>query len=302
MPAPENGILLLMKRSVKPALALLILATTVAAFVYYVAKHPATLDRLKHLPPLTLAGLLLLNIVSFGCWVFVTRASLGLYGKRMGRQENLLFNAYSSLINFFGPGQSGPLFRGAYLKKRLGVSVKQYVFATLLYYAFFAVISVLLLFAGVRPWWQTGVLAIITGLGCLAIISRYKRRSQISGARLDIRHIGWIGIATLLQLLAQAGLYAVELHNVGAHASAGQVLSYTGVANLAIFVALTPGAIGIREAFLLFSEKLHHIGGDTIVAANIVDRGVYLVFLGLLFIVVLSLHAKKKLAVTQLQK
>jgi uncharacterized membrane protein YbhN (UPF0104 family) len=291
-----------MKKYLKPILAVLILAATAGAFLYYIAGHPSTLDRLKHLPPLTLVLLLFLNIVSFGCFVWVTRASLGLYGKKMGKQENVLFNAYSSLINFFGPGQSGPVFRGAYLKKRLDLGVKQYVFATLVYYGFFAVISVLLMFAGARPWWQTAILAILTGVFSVLVMRWYKNRSQISGAKLDLRHIGWIGAATLLQLLAQVALYAVELHNVGAHASLGQVLSYTGVANLAIFVALTPGAIGIREAFLLFSEKLHHITSGTIVAANVVDRGVYLVFLGLLFVLVVSLHAKKKLAINQLKK
>ena len=287
-----------MKRWLKPILAITILAATIAAFAYYIVKHPEALDRLKQLPPLTIAGLLVLNIVSFGCFVWVTRASLGLYGKRMGKQENVLFNAYSSLINFFGPGQSGPVFRGAYLKKRLDLGIKQYVFATLVYYGFFAVISVLLMAAGTRPWWQTALLAVATGAASLAVVRWYKSRSHISGARLDVRHITWIGGATLLQLLAQVALYALELHATNAHASFGQVLSYTGVANLAIFVALTPGAIGIREAFLLFSERLHHIGSNAIVAANVVDRGMYLVFLGLLFILVVSLHAKKKLGVS----
>jgi uncharacterized membrane protein YbhN (UPF0104 family) len=302
--APRAGVLYWhqMKKYLKPILAALILAATIGSFVYYIAKHPSTLDRLKHLPLLTLVLLLFLNIVSFVCFIWVTRASLGLYGKKMGKQENVLFNAYSSLINFFGPGQSGPVFRGAYLKKRLDLGVKQYVFATLVYYGFFAVISVLLMFAGTRPWWQTAILAVLTGVSSVFVMRWYKNRSQISGARLDARHIGWIGLATLLQLSAQVALYGVELHNVGAHASLGQVLSYTGVANMAIFVALTPGAIGIREAFLLFSERLHHITSGTIVAANIVDRGVYLVFLGLLFVLVISLHAKKKLAVNQLKK
>ncbi|HSW99209.1 MAG TPA: lysylphosphatidylglycerol synthase domain-containing protein [Candidatus Saccharimonadales bacterium] len=287
-----------MKRLLKPILAMAVLAATVAAFVYYVARHPETLTKLKQLPPLTLAGLLLLNIVSFGCFVWVTRASLGLYGKKMGRQENLLFNAYSSLVNFFGPGQSGPVFRGAYLKRRLDLGVKQYIFGTLVYYGFFAVISVLFMFAGARPWWQTGMLALATGAASVAAIRWYKARAHIAGARLDMRHIGWIGGATLLQLLAQVALYGLELHATHAQASFGQVLSYTGVANLAIFVALTPGAIGVREAFLLFSERLHHIGSASIVAANVVDRGVYVVFLGLLFVLVLSLHAKKKLGVS----
>jgi uncharacterized membrane protein YbhN (UPF0104 family) len=290
-----------MKKYAKTAVALLILAATAGAFTYYVAKHPQTLDRLKDLPPLTLVALLGLNIVSFGCFIWVTRASLGLYGRTMGKQENILFNAYSSLINFFGPGQSGPVFRGAYLKKRLDLGVKQYVFATLIYYGFFAVISVLLMFAGTRPWWQTALLAMATGAASVLVIRWYRKKSHIAGARTDVRHIGWIGLATLLQLLMQVALYAVELHNVDAHASFGQVLSYTGVANLAIFVALTPGAIGIREAFLLFSERLHHIGSGTIVAANIVDRGVYLGFLGLLFVLAISLHAKKKLQINTLK-
>ncbi len=106
--------------------------------------------------------------------------------------------------------------------------------------------------------------------------------------------------ATLLQLTAQAVIFGIELHNTGANVSVGQVLSYTGVANMALFVALTPGSIGIRELFLVFSQHLHHIGDGTIVAANVIDRGVYFVFLGILFVLVLSLHAKDKLHVKQL--
>ena len=70
-------------------------------------------------------------------------------------------------------------------------------------------------------------------------------------------------------------------------------------ANFALFVSLTPGAIGIREAFLVFSQDLHHIPNDIIVAANVLDRAVYILFLGLLFIIVLLMHAGSKL---QLQK
>jgi uncharacterized membrane protein YbhN (UPF0104 family) len=69
---------------------------------------------------------------------------------------------------------------------------------------------------------------------------------------------------------------------------------------MALFVSLTPGAIGIREAFLTFSQQLHHIDTSTIVAANIIDRAVYLVFLGVLFIFVFSLHARDKLSLSSL--
>jgi uncharacterized membrane protein YbhN (UPF0104 family) len=137
--------------------------------------------------------------------------------------------------------------------------------------------------------------------GSLFVMRWYQQRSHLGGTYLHVMYIGWIGAAAAMQLATQVAIYAVELHNVGAHASFGQVLSYTGVANFALFAALTPGAIGIREAFLLFSEKLHHISSEAIVAANVVDRGVYLVFLGVLFLLVIGLHAKKKLHVSQLK-
>jgi len=224
---------------------------------------------------------------------------LDLYGKRITPKENMLFNAYSSLVNFFGPGQSGPVFRGAYLRKRHNLGLKQYVFATLLYYGFFAVFSTFLMLAGTCPWWQTAGLMCTTGVLSGGVIRWYKRRAGLQQIRPTVSAIAWIGMATALQVALMVAIYSVELHSVAVKASLGQVMSYTGVANLALFAALTPGAIGIREGFLLFSQRLHHITSSAIVAANVVDRGVYLLFLGLLFILVISMHAKQKLQVTQ---
>jgi uncharacterized membrane protein YbhN (UPF0104 family) len=118
--------------------------------------------------------------------------------------------------------------------------------------------------------------------------------------KLNLGNITLIFGATLLQLALQAVIFGIELHNVDPGVSIGQIMSYTGVANLAIFVALTPGAIGIRESFLLFSQNLHHINSSTIVAAHVTDRAIYLLFLGILFVLVISLHAKDKLHVKQI--
>ncbi|MET0779647.1 MAG: lysylphosphatidylglycerol synthase transmembrane domain-containing protein [Candidatus Saccharimonadales bacterium] len=293
-----------MKKQVKATLTVIVLVLTVASFSYYLHKHPEIITQLKHLPILTLASVLVLYGAGFVAWVLVTRTSLRLYNKRLGVQENFLFNAYSSLINFFGPGQSGPLFRGAYLKKRHGLNIKPYIFTLLVYYAFFGVISVMLVFIGTRPWWQTAVLIAGAAGGSLAIVRWWgnKNKNKMGDNRLSLspRTLGLLFAATVLQLAVQVAIFGVELHNVGAHASFGQVLSYTGVASLSLFVAITPGAIGIREAFLAFSQNLHHIGGNAIVAANIVDRASYIVFLGILFVGVIALHAKDKLNVKQL--
>lgn len=291
-----------MKKHLKTVIAIGILAATVGAFTYYLSNHPEVIDQLKEVPPATLVVLIALYAVWFLAIVLVTRISLRIYDKHMGKQENLLFNAYSSLINFFGPGQSGPIFRGAYLKKRHNLGIKQYMFTTLMYYGFYAIISACFMFIGSRPWWQTILLMGAVGGASFVLIRWYaQKKAHIKDEPgLNLFNVGLLFGATMLQMIAQVAIYAVELHNVGADASFGQVLAYTGVANFALFVALTPGAIGIREGFLLFSEGLHHLNSAIIVAANLIDRAVYLLFLGLLFVMVLSLHAKEKLHINQL--
>lgn len=277
------------------------MALTLGAFWYYLANHPETIDQLRNTSPLSLAALLLL----YGGWIFalilVTRISLRLYGKTMSWKENSLFNIYSLLVNFFGPGQSGPVFRAAYLKKRLNLHVKQFMVATLIYYAFYALINTFFMLVGSRPWWQTVLLMAGVASMSFAVIRWYARKRAHLGYEpgFNLANVGLLFGATLLQMIFQAIIFGVELHAAGAGASLGQVLSYTGVANFALFVALTPNAIGIREAFLLFSQNLHHIGSVFIIAANIIDRAVYLVFLGLMFAAVLATHAKDKFQMWQ---
>ncbi|HZL07693.1 MAG TPA: hypothetical protein VFC50_00680, partial [Candidatus Dormibacteraeota bacterium] len=85
------------------------------------------------------------------------------------------------------------------------------------------------------------------------------------------------------------------------HISWGQAMSYSGAANFALFVSLTPDAIGFRETFLVFSHRLHHVSTANILSANVIDRGAYVIFLLLLFVVVLSLHAKDRLRLSSLK-
>ncbi|HUS26695.1 MAG TPA: lysylphosphatidylglycerol synthase domain-containing protein [Nevskiaceae bacterium] len=286
-----------MPRKLKLFLGPLILLITIVVFARYLSQHTYLLTQLSHTPLLTVLGLLALYAVWFFALVLVLRFSLYIYQKNMSAQENFLLNAYSSLVNFFGPGQSGPAVRGAYLKKRHGLRLRDYTFATLLYYAFYAVISAFLLFVGSRPWWQTLAVVALVGGGSYVALHWFGKRSRSEQDRqgLTMTHLGLILAATALQAVAQIAIYYVELHNVNPHVSLAQAVTYTGAANFALFVALTPGAIGIRESFLLFTQQLHHIGSANIVAANLIDRAVYIAFLGLLFVLIVTLHAKDKL-------
>ena len=286
-----------MKRHIKTIVALAVLTVTVAVFTLYIKNHPEIIQQLGDTSPWRIALLVGLYGIWWGALAVILQLSLKLYGKKMPVQENILLSAYSSLLNFFGPGQSGPGLRAIYLNKRHKLPVRSYIFATLIYYAFYAIISAAMLFAGSRPWWQTVLLVAAAGGASTVVLRWYAKRSKLDSAERTpkAKWLGLLFVMTGVQLAAQFIIYSVEISSVMPSLGVGQALAYTGAANFSLFVALTPGAIGIREAFLVFSAHLHHISNTIIVSANIIDRAVYLVFLGLLFVLVMSLHAGKKL-------
>lgn len=296
-----------MKRTIRSLLALLIVVGTIGAFIWYIRHNPAIIEQLKQTPPLAMTAIVLLHAGGLVALMGVLYASLRMYGKRMSANENFSLNAYSSLINFFGPGQSGPGFRAAYLKIKHSLKIKQYLFATLIYYAFYAIISGILLVASARPWWQTVLLTIVIIACCVLVLRIFVQRNKSSldgGASKSqlITPVVIIAGATAFQIICLCLAYFVGLNAVSENISIGQTLTYTGAANFALFVAITPGAIGFREAFLLFSQNLHNIPSDIIVAANVLDRAAYIIFLGLIFLITLGMHTSKRLQVNKIKK
>jgi uncharacterized membrane protein YbhN (UPF0104 family) len=281
------------RKSLRPVLATTVVILTIAIFVYYVRHHPQALHQLLKLPAQTAVVLLLLYTVFLVALTWIQRATLSLCEISLGRRESLLLVMYSSIINFFGPLQSGPAFRAAYLKRRHAVKLKNYTVATLLYYAFFASFSALFLMT-----YFIGIYALLAIVVIVAAAPLLLRRPQLVPQRfkaLKLNHVGNLALATLAQVSIVAIIFFVELNSFGHHVKAVPDLIYTGAANFALFVSVTPGAIGFRESFLLFSQHLHHISSAQIVTASLIDRGIYILFLGLLAIIVFGLHAQNYL-------
>ncbi len=294
-----------MKRKIRIGLGIVIVVATVVAFTWYASKNPEVLKQLSQTPLTTIIAITLLYGGVLGALIIVLYGSLMAYKKSMELQENFLLNAYSSLVNFFGPGQSGPGFRAAYLKLKHNVKIKQYIFVTLVYYAFYAFFSGILVASAALTWWATIGLLVGIAATCWIVLRYYIRKNKElvqSSPHSFIKPFIVIGLATLLQIILLWIIYFVELRSFDANISLSQAATYTGAANFALFVSLTPGAIGFREAFLVFSQNLHHIPNDIIVTANILDRAVYILFLGILFIFVLLLHAGKTLQVQKVKK
>ncbi len=278
--------------AVKSALAVAILVATIAAFAVYFANNPDALQRLGQVPPFTLAVLFGLYVAFMAALIWIQRATLALCNIRLGKKENSLVVMYSSIINFFGPLQSGPAFRAAYLKQRHNINLKLYAAATLLYYGFYAMFSGILLGAFVLGYWVIPLCLI--GLLAAPYLVRIGRFKMLSS-----NHVASLAMASLMQVFILSLIYFMQLRSLGSGASYLQAMTYTGAANFALFVSLTPGAIGFRESFLLFTQQAHQISSDVILTASLIDRSVYILLLLAMSVIVFGLHAGDVLKVSK---
>ncbi|HMH31114.1 MAG TPA: lysylphosphatidylglycerol synthase domain-containing protein [Methylomirabilota bacterium] len=274
-------------------LAGLILVTTVVVFSVYFNKHPEVRHQLKHTPLQLLIILLGLYFLFTGCLALINTATLRLCKTSLEFTESLLLSMYSSVINFFGPLQSGPAFRALYLKQKHDVKLKDYTSATAVYYFFYALASGLLLLSGILHYWL--LLMVVLALAAMLFVRHTKIERLQNIKRLTRGNWEFLAIASLLQVGLLVVIYFVELRAVMPSVGLDQVLIYTGAANLALFVSLTPGAIGFREAFLIFTQRLHHIDASTIIAANLIDRSVYIILLLILAAGIFGTHTNRRL-------
>lgn len=282
-------------KRLRPFLVVAIIVVTIALFVNYFRTHPDYLGRLLDTNPAIIVLLLCTNVLLVSVVAVINHVSAQMCKVELEKRESLLLTIYSSLANFFGPLQSGPGVRAAYLKTRYAVRLRDFTFITLISYGFYAIISALFLVVGVMPWWAS-VIAVLGASGISYTVIRWfdKKNDRRSTFALSPRRLGVLGLATFAQVTLMAVRYGIELTAVGANASIGQIVSYTGAANFSLFVSITPDGIGIREAFLLFAQRLHGVATHDIVAASLIDRASYVVFLALLGIIALALHARKR--------
>lgn len=274
-------------------LVLLVVFVWVAA---YLMQHPEIFATLTHISLKLLAAIVALDFVAALGLLIMLVYSVRLFGKRIKLGDAFLLNSYSSIANFFGPGQSGTGVRAVYLKAKLAIRIRDFVVASLIYYAFYSVISMTMLFVGAGQYIVAVIAAIVAIAASLVVISIYRRGKSLASIRNPKAIIG-IAIGTILQIAAICAIYYLEVDAVSPGVHFMQAVSYTGSANMSLFVSLTPGAIGFREAFLLASQSLHHISTSTIVAAGVIDRAVYVLFLGVLAISVGLLHGRRRLGV-----
>ncbi len=286
-----------MRKKIKLFLSIFIVLITFYVFINYLRNNSYILKRLSHIDPVLIVLILLLYLVILLILVTIMKASLDFYKIKVPNFDNLLLNSYSLVINFFMFGQAGPGVRAIYLKKKYQLPIKRFIFITLIYYGLYTLLSSLLILIGSKLMWYYSLLIIVGVILISILVIKWFLKTKLNNKNLaDFKLSGFIklGLVTLAQLLIQTLIYGIELDSIK-HVYLHQILAYSGFANLSLFVSITPAGIGIREAFLILSESIHHISSSQIVSASIIDRSVYLIFLLGIILFLAIFHAGKKL-------
>jgi uncharacterized protein (TIRG00374 family) len=103
-----------------------------------------------------------------------------------------------------------------------------------------------------------------------------------------------VGLAAL-SVAAQFLIAFVSFDSIGADVSWASLAVYVSIVMISLLVAVTPGAIGIREAMLLLVSETLGVSDGEIIQVAVIDRGVTFAVLFALFLATRSTRLRLRL-------
>lgn len=315
--------------SMKSVVSALILILTLFLFAQYILSNRDQFNIVGSIHWPMIALIVVANFASLAINGVFMKIVLKPFGKEISLIESFYVSVISSMGNFFAPGGTGIGIRGVYLKKKHQVKYSDFLNTVAGNYVIvFFVISLgglISLLAGDgndKPGFFV-LLMVFAGLFIIDLALILKPTSRLMNriiekmpARIPGRSIvlrifeGWdlltSHVTILFKLLGLSAVgYGVSLATNYLILSSLKIdIEFSGLmllvalSSISIFINLTPGNIGIREAVLLASSQLIGLTTAQTISFSIVDRTILFC---VLFIGWIATHTIKSMrAVTDL--
>lgn len=287
--------MLKINKTTKSLISLILILVSISFAVYFLNKHQNLIHEFLRISPFLFIEILILYFVMLLVLILIFKYTVQLNKIKIHFKQNLFLNMVSLFMNFFIPGQSGPIYRAYYMKTEHKLKFSKFSTSTLLYFGIYAIISLFFVAFGIFNSYLLILILICLSLGFYVFFRYYLKKIKKVKFKINFKTILCLILVTFLQFIVQGIIYYLEIHSIKKDLPLKDVISYTGTAGLALFVALTPGAIGIRESFLILTEKINHLNNSTIIFANLIDRSIYIVFLLIIGILITIFQINKKL-------
>lgn len=310
-----------LKKKLSPYLTLIFLV----AFVIYIAHDIHSFTPLLKISAILVVAITVTKFFTYVVNGLFTKWTVEVFTERLKFTEGVYLAILTSIGNYFGPLLGGATIRAVYLKKIHKLSYANFTSTLAGYYvilfianSLLAIVSLLLLS---KSSYRSGLLAffivwlaVLIALMFVRLPAReklkrlesYRLTKFIIGVVYDIES-GWQSLikdkllVSKLCLLGLAGFLitavttVLEFHALGASISIAAVGFYTAMINSSLLINLTPGAIGIRESLLLLTSSVMGITNTQILQVAVIDRGITLLTLIILYATTYFLKPKKKI-------
>lgn len=293
----------------KRKLSILISILVVAVFAGYSYRHIQEFKPLLEINPAYLLALFGCNLGVLAANALFIQLTLLPYEKFIKFKESLFLSTLSSVGNFFAPAGGGFGLRAIYLKQRHDLSYSDFVstlsgnyILVFLVNSFCALGAMFFLRQHSAQTAYPILIILFSGLFLTSLaLTLFRVPAGLFrplgklGKKIELVVDGWHKISAnrflvvrllgliLLNLLISVLNFWLIIHALNLHVGVAALLFFSVLGSLSLFVNITPGNIGIKEAIYLFSSAVIGFSTSQILQIALVDRGVVFITLLLLW-------------------
>lgn len=285
-----------------------------AIFIVYFWQNKEDFRILLEISIQALALISLLKIASLFVNSLFTKIVLLQFDKVITHAESFYLGVLSSLGNFFGPLLGGTGLRALYLKRSHDFPYNKFI-STLsanyillfLVYSFTGLLSLSILHI-TQSVYSMPLYLIFLGLFVFSVfLIVFKLRTIPSPHRLpgwgkkiisfvNSALAGWdevsknkvliakMFILVMVNLLINTVTTFIEFRVLDIESSFFNILLYSAISSLSVFISITPAALGIKEGILVFTSEVIGITPLQVIQASVLDRGLMFFVLLILFV------------------
>lgn len=294
----------------------LVLIALLAIFALYINTHFSEFQQIKFAAPENLSYLFILGLIFLINNGLVLKYLLLPFKIDLPIKEWFGLSVVTTMSNYLAPFRGGAVLRAVYLKKRHQFSFAYFLstlsglyvitffvnslvglITTLLIYQFYSIFSPIVFVAFLIIFLSTSSIIIFSPkISKTKYTLINKILNVINGWHMiksNIRILLFTVLVTFLNLLIFLLMVKIEFAVFGIEISFLKSLFIAVVSTLSLFISITPGALGIKEAIMSLSSILVGATAAQALSVALLDR---VVFLALIFILgpIFSYYLMKK--------
>lgn len=285
----------------------------VLIFVVYFLFNKSSFKPLLDIKPALLIGSFLCYVGIIICNGLFIKYIVGSFNKQLDSYESVRVSLLSSIGNFFASSGAGLGFRAVYLKKKHDLSYSDYM-ATMygnyllifIINAVLGIASLVLIGSNGSPQF-VGIGLFFTGLLIASLILSFLRipdmkinnkylsagvrmlRKMSNGWRLVTRNrnlVVHLSLLVLIQIILTVLIAWFELSSLSISIGFGQLLLFSVLGSLSIFISLTPANIGVKEAVYVITATVIGLSTPQILSLALIDRGILFITLAVVWLAI----------------